>query len=81
MLPPKAPTKEQSLHVCYFPITHLLTQHDVYIPRYLQLGGTMQVLPGFPNTIIAIIGVDDRFQHIDNAKGVCCLCCFAIICI
>ncbi len=76
MLPPKAPTKEQSLHVCYFPITHLLTQHDVYIPRYLQLGGTMQVLPGFPNTII---GVDDQFQHINNAKGVCCLCCFIII--
>jgi hypothetical protein len=36
----------------------------------------MQVLPGFLNTII---NVDDQFQHIDNAKGLCCLCYSIIV--
>ncbi len=76
MLPPKAPIGEQSLHVCYCRSTHPLTRHDVYIPKHLQLGQTMQVLLGFPNTNI---GVDDQFQQISNAKGLCCLCCFVIV--
>jgi hypothetical protein len=57
MLLSKTPTREKNLHVCYCPNTHPPTQHDVYIPKHLQLGGTMQVLPWF---LDIIIGVDDQ---------------------
>jgi len=76
MLPPKAPIGEQSLHVCYCCSTHPLTHHDVYIPKHLQLGQTMQVLSGIPNTTTS---VDDQSQQINNAKGLCCLCCSVIV--
>jgi hypothetical protein len=57
ILPSKAPIGEKSLHVCYCPNTHPPIQHDVYIPKHLKLGRTMQVLPGF---LDITIGVDDQ---------------------
>ncbi len=80
MLPLKAPTGEKNLCICYCPNTHPPTQHDVYIPKHLQPRGTMQVLLKFPVLKFPdiIIDVDDQFQHTNNAKGLCCLCCSII---